>query len=279
MISSKKLLCNRVLMKSILSKQLGIKSEDTATITMKKKLNDSALKKWAIVSPLVGTKQLTAQLVTGIEVTPIAATWAVLDIHLNEVVDCGTYPLFSEDVKACSSVILDLVHRVKELIPPSDLFVLEEKLWTKGGFKSNSDMGINLLTFQAMLYTLLNENFVPDDSLSKVFYIQPKAILKLFKLKVGNERVSSQHIVQRMIRRSDVGYVLDNRWENMGSLEVGSDHYGQLSWSNPEMIKRIWTRDELWRENVSNAILAAHAFTDLCLKEDGNALRLLWKRA
>lgn len=34
------------------------------------------------------------------------------------------------------------------MIPTSDLFVLEEKLWTKGGIKSNSDMGINLLTFQ-----------------------------------------------------------------------------------------------------------------------------------
>lgn len=52
-----------------------------------------------------------------------------------------------------------------------------------------------------MLYSLLNDNFTPDQSLQKVFYIQPKAILKLFKLKVGNERVSSQHIVQRMIRR------------------------------------------------------------------------------
>lgn len=45
-------------MKSILSKHLGIKSEDTATSTLKKKFNDSALKKWAIVSPLVETKQL-----------------------------------------------------------------------------------------------------------------------------------------------------------------------------------------------------------------------------
>ena len=78
--------------------------------------------------------------------------------------------------------------------------------------------------------------------------------------------------------RSEVGYVLENSWENVGSLEVATEHYGQLFWTNPEMIKRIWTRDELWRENVSNAILAAHAFTDLCLKEDGNALRLLWTR-
>ena len=37
---------------------------------------------------------------------------------------------------------------MKHLIPKSDLFVLEEKMWTKGGMKSNMDMGTNLLTFQ-----------------------------------------------------------------------------------------------------------------------------------
>lgn len=39
-------------------------------------------------------------------------------------------------------------YKTKELIPKSDLFVMEEKLWTKGGLKSHTDMGINLLTFQ-----------------------------------------------------------------------------------------------------------------------------------
>lgn len=37
---------------------------------------------------------------------------------------------------------------MKDLIPKSDLFVLEEKMWTRGGIKSNMDMGTNLLTFQ-----------------------------------------------------------------------------------------------------------------------------------
>ncbi|XP_046639243.1 uncharacterized protein LOC124320406 [Daphnia pulicaria] len=279
MISARKLLSNRLMVTfNIPSQHLGTKSEATTTSSSKKKFNDSALKKWAIVSPLVGAKQLASSFVTGIEVTPTAITWAVLDTQLNEVVDCGSSPLFSEVVRVNSSSILDMAHQVKDLIPKSDLFVLEEKMWTRGGIKSNMDMGTNLLTFQAMLYALLNENYIPEESLPKVFYIQTKAILKLFNLKVGNERVSSQNIVHRMIRRSDVGYMLDNSWENMGSLEVTKDDYGRIGWSDPEMVKKIWTRDELWRENISNAILTAHAFTDLCLKEDGDALRLLWKR-
>nr|CAH0110469.1 unnamed protein product [Daphnia galeata] len=280
MISSRKLLSNSLMATfNVLAKHLGTKSETTTTTsTSKKKLNESVLKKWAIVSPLVGSEQLASMFVTGIEVTPTAVTWAVLDTQLNEIIDCGSNPLFSQDVRVSSSDILQLAHQVKHLIPKSDLFVLEEKMWTKGGMKSNMDMGTNLLTFQAMLYALLNEHYTPEESLHKVFYIQTKAILKLFKLKVGTERASSQNIVHRMIRRSHVGYMLDNSWENMGSLEATKDDYGQLIWTNPDMVKRIWTRDELWRENISNAILTVHAFADLCLKEDGDALRLLWKR-
>lgn len=51
----------------------------------------------------------TSQLVTGVELTPIATTWAVLDTHANEIVDCGSLPLFSEDAKVGSSAMLELV--------------------------------------------------------------------------------------------------------------------------------------------------------------------------
>lgn len=44
---------------NVLAKHLGTKSETTTTTsTSKKKLNESVLKKWAIVSPLVGSEQL-----------------------------------------------------------------------------------------------------------------------------------------------------------------------------------------------------------------------------
>lgn len=52
-----------------------------------------------------------------------------------------------------------------------------------------------------MLNVLLNSDYHPDQPFQKVFYLQPKAILKLFKLKVGNERSSSQYVIQKMIKR------------------------------------------------------------------------------
>jgi hypothetical protein len=50
--------------------------------------------------------------VTGIEVTPTAVTWAVLDTQLNEIIDCGSNPLFSQDVRVSSSDILQLVRKI-----------------------------------------------------------------------------------------------------------------------------------------------------------------------
>ena len=50
--------------------------------------------------------------VTGIEVTPTAVTWAVLDTQLNEIIDCGSNPLFSQDARVSSSDILQLVRKI-----------------------------------------------------------------------------------------------------------------------------------------------------------------------
>jgi hypothetical protein len=53
-----------------------------------------------------------------------------------------------------------------------------------------------------MLTALLNnENYNADSPMIKVFYIQSKIVLKLFNLSVADERVSSQHIVQSMMKK------------------------------------------------------------------------------
>lgn len=59
-------------------------------------------------------------------------------------------------------------------------------------------------------------------------------------------------------------------------MDDADDYYGSLRWSNPDIVKRVWTRDDMWRENVSNAILVAHAFNELCLKANSPAQHVLW---
>lgn len=101
-------------------------SLETGMVTKKKKERDAALKKLLVVSPAVPPSLQVVHLplvigaelsvflqasrfVTGVEVHPQVATWARLDTHLCEIVDCGMEPLFSEEVKAPCDVLLKMV--------------------------------------------------------------------------------------------------------------------------------------------------------------------------
>lgn len=54
--------------------------------------------------------------------------------------------------------------------------------------------------------------------------------------------------------------------------------YSYLNWSCANMAKKVWSSDDVWRENVTNAILTASAFIDLCLKGNVRAQAAVMKR-
>ena len=55
--------------------------------------------------------------------------------------------------------------------------------------------------------------------------------------------------------------------------------YSVLRWSDVDVIEKIWTVDDVWRENVCNAILVAVAFSDLVCKSHANAIEAVWSQA
>lgn len=52
-----------------------------------------------------------------------------------------------------------------------------------------------------MLSALLSKEYDPEDPFHKVFHMNPKVVTKLFGLQAGNERMSSQYIIRKMIKR------------------------------------------------------------------------------
>lgn len=76
MFSPRKTLADKLIVTLLMKRFLG--TAETATISVgKKKLNDGALKKWAIVSPLVSAKQLVTAANTFLQ---IHVTDSFLDI-------------------------------------------------------------------------------------------------------------------------------------------------------------------------------------------------------
>lgn len=73
-----------------------------------------------------------------------------------------------------------------------------------------------------------------------------------------------------------MSYVLDSTWYTVADADDVDEYCASLRWSNADIVRRVWTRDDMWRESVSNAILAAHAFNELCLKDNSPAQHALW---
>lgn len=75
-----------------------------------------------------------------------------------------------------------------------------------------------------------------------------------------------------------MGYVLPT---SQGNWDIGEEKkflLGKINWSSSRVIRQISSGDDLWRENVSNAILTAIAFSLVCVREDAEASMLLWKK-
>lgn len=251
-------------------------TEDATTSTTNKP-NHSRLN-WSIVSPFLSKKQKTdTTTVTSIEITPQTVAWAVLDTQEHEIVNAGSTPLLREEGVICPSTLIELAYQTKQNVPNSDLFVMENK----GLFKSQSSTSsvyMNLFKFQAMLSVVLNENFDLQSPVHRVFLMNSKVVSKLFHVEVGSERVSSQNIIRQMIKKSHMGYALPT---DQGNLDTDDDEQllsKKINWSSPELIRKISSGDDLWRENVSNSILTAIAFHLICVREDPETCMLLWKK-
>lgn len=238
---------------------------------------DRARSQWSTVQPFLSkTQKENSKTIASIEITPQCVVWSVLDVESHKVVSVGSAPLFTADGKICHSTVIDLSHQTKELIPKSDLFVMENKGIFKGQ-TSSSAMYMNLFKYQAMLSVLLNENFNVQCPVHRVFLMHTKVVSKLFHLEIGSERVSSQHIIWNMIKDSPMANALPVSRHNW-DVSNGTLSSKNLNWSCSELVRQIWSRDDMWRENVCNSILTATAFSLVCVREDQESITSLWRR-
>lgn len=86
------------------------------------------------------------------------------------------------------------------------------------------------------------------------------------------------------LHRSGVAYILKNaRGPQIESYNVDEGEegppYNYLNWSCADMARKVWAYDDVWRENVTNAILSASAFIDLCIKNNPKAQAAVMKKA
>ena len=137
--------------------------------------------------------------------------------------------------------------QVIERLPKADVYVFESKIYRYTSLRVVPYL-TNLRILEAMLVTLLNSD-LPTSGQHKAYFLKPNSVMRFFKLAVGGERVSGQHII-RELQRSVQG---ESEPESLvADIDIGA-----------QLWEQFLCEKSLGQERLTNCLLLAVAFYKL----------------
>lgn len=116
-----------------------------------------------------------------------------------KLVTWGSIQLFDKPFLRVDHVqFLEKLLQVTKNLPKADMYVMESKVYRYTNLRVIPYL-TNLRILEAMLVTILNSN-LPTSGEHNVFFLKPNSVMRFFKLAIGGERVSGQHIVKELQR-------------------------------------------------------------------------------
>ncbi|KAL8565882.1 hypothetical protein ACOMHN_059462 [Nucella lapillus] len=157
-------------------------------------------------------------------------------------------PLFDKPFQRVDHVLfLDKLLQVIQKLPKSEAYVFEGKIYRYTSLRVVPYL-TNLRILEAMLVTLLNSELSATGQ-HRAYFLKPNSVMRFFKLAVGGERVSGQHIVRDLQR----GLGRDGEVDSLVSdVEISALLWEQFS-----------CETSLGQERLTNCLLLAVAFYKL----------------
>ncbi|KAK8757609.1 hypothetical protein V5799_004766, partial [Amblyomma americanum] len=131
--------------------------------------------------------------IVAIDVSPPYLTWTHVTRE-NTVVALERVKFLEDKARPHLYIYYDAVQQVLKQLPTANLYVVEQKQQRpKGGEVAHTQ---SQLTVQAMLVALLSHGKLLQP---QVVSVKSSAITNLFNLNVGNERVSGQETLRKLV--------------------------------------------------------------------------------
>lgn len=137
--------------------------------------------------------------------------------------------------------------QVVERLPKAEVYVMESKIYRYTSLRVVPYL-TNVRILEAMLVTLLNPDLATSGQ-HRTYFLKPNSVMRFFKLAVGGERVSGQHIVQELQR---------SHWGEQGPESLVAD----VDVSQP-LWEQFLCEKSLGQERLTNCLLLAVAFYKL----------------
>ncbi|XP_039284398.1 uncharacterized protein LOC111047734 isoform X2 [Nilaparvata lugens] len=163
----------------------------------------------------------------GVDVGSACVSWTKLDCPEDRVTNWHMVELpAAQDIKTLLN-IHDYVTSFIHEIPPGDIYVLESNNWSILSPQMSLRNHVRDAQITAILTTILNFNKGSNVTLfgnNDVFFMRSLLATRLFSKLIGNERVSSQQLVQKMFdgefpdvcTRFEISSILRNFYFSLG---------------------------------------------------------------
>ncbi|KAH6925008.1 hypothetical protein HPB50_027160 [Hyalomma asiaticum] len=156
--------------------------------------------------------------ILAIDVSPPFITWAHVTRE-NFVLALDRVQFLDEKMRPHLYNYYDAVQQVLRQLPSASLYVVEQKAQRHKGEVAHSQ---SQLTVQAMLVALLSHG---KQLQPQVISIKSSAITNLFSLNVGNERVSGQGTLKKLVEDGTISFQGNLKSIYFKETSVNREHY------------------------------------------------------
>nr|XP_049706708.1 uncharacterized protein LOC110375515 isoform X1 [Helicoverpa armigera] len=219
--------------------------------------------------------------VLSLYITVNSVSWTLIDKNNYEVQDWRYHGIdYPEGKKFQITDILDIAWRVTQQLPAADIYVMKAEatsLRAAGSDPNNPKvLAVNLQKAQmvAMIIALINarsnrmeqscddENQNKDDSLKqKVYFLRPTLPYRLYGTLVGNERVSTDQLVEMLLR-------------DLSEKSPKNSHA-----YIPESLQSMFrSQKDLEKDMLGHCLLLSLTFMDLCIYKNQERIAKLVRR-
>lgn len=208
--------------------QQKLPSVDASTTeAQQNEFSEILAKKQSFVSPLLHDKvRKEIKSVVGLQVDLNCISWTKISLGDNStgesptetalfIDDWSCYELGNEDKKFSLSDLIQILLMLNERIPTADAYVIEAMMAPHAAKQPGSVVQVNVNTQKSQLHAMMgvmmasrksNEAIsadTPTDCLKRqpnVFFLKTYLASRLYKIYIGNERVSTEHVIATLLR-------------------------------------------------------------------------------
>ncbi|XP_063697917.1 uncharacterized protein LOC134828856 [Culicoides brevitarsis] len=204
----------------------------------------------------------------GVNVHTRGVSWAKIsfDNEFRTTLDAWSDKTFIEERRITLSELISITKGICESMPVADCYVFETPIAAQPSMpgKNVAQININVQKSQLVGMMALGLLYKPQENLNcpshQVIFVRNFLPSRLFRTKIGNERVSTEKTVENL-------FASELDFDSEGKIQVQDEVRAVFEQANPKI-----------RDLMGHALLTALTFQRVCIQKCDKSLDLLEKR-